>query len=100
MFKRLTKIATASRPVLQTTYSPARNFCIYAAYLDPKAHVTMSHNPQNVYEDIVMMGDYLMPIRGMTREVSTKYVPQLLQITFDHLNAKYVKSFFVYFSKI
>jgi len=67
-------------------------FCIYATYLDPKAHITMSHNPNNVYEDIVMIGDYLTPTRPMTKVPSQKYMDQILQITFDHLNAKYVNS--------
>lgn len=65
-------------------------FCIYAAYLDPKAHITMSHNPNNVYEDIVMIGDYLTPTRPMQKVTSQKYMDQILQITFDHLNSKYV----------
>lgn len=90
MFKSLTKLASGARPVLKTSYIPARSFCVYAAYLSPKAHVTMSHNPQNVYEDIVMVGDYLLPTREMTKRISQKYVPQIVQIAFDHLNSKYV----------
>ena len=90
MLKRLTKLASISRPTLQAAYAPARGFCIYAAYLDPKAHVTMSHNPQNVYEDIIMLGDYLMPGKEMTKVDSQRYVPQIVQILFTHLNERYV----------
>jgi len=49
----------------------------------------MSHNPQNVYEDVVMVGDYLLPTRMMDRVISQKYMPQIIQIVFDHLNEKY-----------
>jgi hypothetical protein len=76
--------------VLKIHTQSKAGFCIYASYLDPKAHITMSHNPNNVYEDIVMIGDYLTPTRPMTKVVSQKYNDQILQITFEHLNAKYV----------
>ncbi len=71
-------------------------FCVYATYLDPKAHITMSHNPNNVYEDIVMIGDYLTPTRFMNRVTSQKYMEQILQISFNHLNSKYVINYFAF----
>lgn len=50
----------------------------------------MGHNVNNVYEDIVMLGDFLLPNKLNYAEVSNTYVPKLLHVTFNHLNKKYV----------
>ncbi len=42
---------------------PLNNFCIYEAYLNPTRHITMSHNVNNIYEDLFMLGDVALPIR-------------------------------------
>jgi hypothetical protein len=89
MLSRFTRLTSVARPALETTFKNTRNFCVFAAYLDPKAHITMSHNPHNVYEDIVMMGDYLLPTKEMTRVISQKYKPELINIAFSVLNEKF-----------
>jgi len=96
MFSRLSKFAAVSRPIIQTAFKPARTFCINAAYLDPKYHITMSHNPHNAYEDIVMVGDVLLPTKEMTKIVSQKYMPDLLRIAFEVLNKYHVILSFLY----
>lgn len=40
---------------------PRNTFCIYEAYLNPEKHVFTGHNVNNVYEDIVLLGDNLLP---------------------------------------
>ena len=91
MLSRFTRLSSFTRPVLETSFKPTRNFCINAAYLDPKAHITMSHNPHNVYEDIVMVGDVLQPTVEMKRVASRKYIPDLQRIAFDVLNKYHVR---------
>jgi len=92
MLKQFTRLV---RPSLETSFKSTRTFCINAAYLDPKAHITMTHNPHNVYEDIVMVGDVLLPTQEMKRVASRKYIPDLLKIAFDVLNKYHVKIFLV-----
>ncbi|KRW99169.1 hypothetical protein PPERSA_07412 [Pseudocohnilembus persalinus] len=66
--------------------TPKNSFCIYEAYLNPERHINTTHNVNNVYEDIVLLGDYLLPDRLNEKTLSTTYVPQLLDVTFNHLN--------------
>jgi len=57
--------------------------------LDPEKHIVTTHNFNNVYEDIIMLGDYPLPKRDNDRVLSLSYMPQILKISFDYLNVKY-----------
>lgn len=88
---KMFKIFIPSRSL--RTLAPAvlsRSFCIYAAYLNPEKHIYMTHNPSNVYEDILQIGDYPLPNRPMVREVSRVHVPQILSLLFSELKKTYV----------
>ena len=50
-------------PIAKTTYRlltslPRYNFCINGATLDPSKHITMNHNPNNMYTDAIDIGVY------------------------------------------
>ena len=55
------KILNSSYRVGMNKCVPKNNFCIYEAYLNPERHVFTGHNVNNVYEDIVLLGDNLLP---------------------------------------
>lgn len=65
-------------------------FCFNTAYLNPEKHIYMTHNPTNIYEDILQIGDYLMPQRLMEKQVSQVYVPHITSITFETLKQTFV----------
>ena len=75
------------------THKSMRSFCAYEAYLSPKLHITTTHNFNNVYEDVVMIGDYMVPYNDQSKIESQKYFPSIVQLTFDYLNKKYVRDF-------
>jgi hypothetical protein len=83
--------ATRAFQALKPSVRLTRGFCIYASYLDPTKHISMNHNPNNMYEDLVMIGDYPVPAKAQVRIPSQQYVPQIAQITFDVLNKAYVR---------
>lgn len=56
----------------------------------------MGHNVNNVYEDIVLLGDFLLPNAVNEKALDNSYVPKLLHVTFNHLNNKYVSILFLY----
>ncbi|EWS72332.1 hypothetical protein TTHERM_000939159 (macronuclear) [Tetrahymena thermophila SB210] len=74
---------TLFNPVLKNT------FCIYQAYQNPLRHINTGHNPNNVYEDIVMLGDYPVQNRTHDKVISQTYVPAIANIAFTHLSKKY-----------
>ena len=50
-------------PIVKTTFRlltrhSTVNFCINAGYLNPAKHITMNHNPHNVYIDQYDIGQY------------------------------------------
>ena len=65
-------------------------FCVNQPYLNPERHITMSHNFNNVYEDIILLGDYPLPTVTNERVVSQDYIPSIISLVFSHLNKKYV----------
>lgn len=74
------------------TVSPQVNktFSVYTDYLNPEKHIYMSHNPDNIYQDIYQIGEYPMPQRLMIKEISKVYIPQIRTLVFDHLQKIYV----------
>jgi len=79
------------------TLSPGvltQSFCIYTAYLNPEKHIYMTHNPSNAYEDIVQIGDYLLPGKPMEKELSRVYIPQITTLLFTELKKTYVNNLF------
>jgi len=71
------------------SYKGVRRFCIYEAYLSPKLHITTTHNFNNVYEDVVLIGDYMVPAKNHSKVESQHYFPQIVQLTFDYLHKKH-----------
>jgi len=82
MLKSVTKTA---KTLLKT---PSTGFCAYVRYLDPAKHITMNHNFQNVYEDTVKLGMYPLPQKEMVKELSKKYVPEIMNTVYSVLNSK------------
>lgn len=82
--------ATRAFQALKPSSRISRGFCIYASYLDPTKHITMNHNPNNMYEDLVMIGDYPVPGKPQARIPSQQYIPAIAEITFNVLNKAYV----------
>lgn len=81
MFKNLRPIVVIQKVLLHK--SSARSFCMYTAYLNPEKHIYMNHNPTNVYEDILQIGDYLLPQKLMVKQLSRDYIPQITAKTFE-----------------
>ncbi len=79
---------------LQPSMSQA--FCIYTAYLNPEKHIYMNHNPTNTYEDILQIGDYVVPGKLMEKEMSQAYVPQITTLIFNHLKKANVHIYIFY----
>lgn len=52
-------------------------------------HINTGHNPNNVYEDIVMLGDYPVASRTMDKVISQTYVPAITNIAFALLSKKF-----------
>lgn len=89
---------SAIKGSLRLYKNSSRGFCIYARYLNPANHITMNHNIQNMYEDVVMIGDYPVPARYAKKEHSKKYIPQMVELVYGYLNQKYVNfSFCVHY---
>jgi hypothetical protein len=61
------------RKFSQLSYLNKQNFCIFKPYLQPERHINMSHNFQNSYEDLVMIGDYPIAPRSNDKVLSRKY---------------------------
>ena len=84
------------KPFLKTlrtaTISPqiSKGFCVYTAYLNPEKHIYMNHNPTNVYEDILQIGEYVLPSKSMNKDINRVYVPQITSIVFEELKKIYV----------
>jgi hypothetical protein len=55
-----------------------RNFCVFEPYLHPERHINMSHNPQNCYEEIVVLGDYPIAPKSNDKILSRKYEKPIL----------------------
>jgi len=87
MFRVLNQFAKKTPALLR--HKAIRNFCVYEAYLSPKNHITMTHNFNNVYEDVVLMGDYMFAYNDMSKVESQHYMPQIQQLTFDYIKTKY-----------
>ena len=68
MFKRVSKLSILNK----------RNFCIYAPYLTPERHINMSHNAQNCYEEVIMLGDYPIAPKTNDKVLSRKYVKPVM----------------------
>jgi hypothetical protein len=49
----------------------------------------MSHNPQNCYEEVVVLGDYPIAPRSNDKVLSRKYEQLLLKVLFDSIRQKY-----------
>lgn len=82
MFKKSIKQVLVIHKFL-SSQSPARCFCMYTAYLNPEKHIYMNHNPSNVYEDILQIGDYVLPQKLMEKQLSRDYIPQITAKTFE-----------------
>lgn len=83
----LKSVSKTAKTLLKT---PASGFCTYVRYLDPAKHITMNHNFQNVYEDSVKLGAYPLPKREPVKELSQKYVPEIVKTVYDVINRKQV----------
>lgn len=74
-------------PFQSTLYQvPVKNFCIYEAYLNPKMHIYMNHNPTNMYEDYYTYGEFPRPLRYPTKMPSERYTNEIMAVlheTFD-----------------
>lgn len=55
------KLLSNTHKLKLTNFIPRNTFCIYQAYLNPEKHINTGHNVNNVYEDIVLLGDFLLP---------------------------------------
>lgn len=83
---RINPIArTAARLIKQSS----AGFCINQATLDPSKHITMNHNPHNMYVDAIDIGQYEEMV-FLSSVASKAYQPQVLAVTAQVLNNRYV----------
>jgi hypothetical protein len=80
-------------PVLRASYrllSRSRaGFCITNGYLNPARHITMNHNPHNVYIDAYDIGQYPEVVEIMSQPPRT-YEPVVAKTLVEVINKKYV----------
>mmetsp|Transcript_41856 Transcript_41856/g.48528 ORF Transcript_41856/g.48528 Transcript_41856/m.48528 type:complete len:226 (+) Transcript_41856:40-717(+) len=84
-------LKSLSKTTVSLLKTPSSGFCAYVRYLDPSKHITMNHNFQNVCEDHVKLGSYLLPTRESNKLLSQKYVPEIVNIVYSQLGKAGVK---------
>lgn len=81
-------------PILRVSSRLLRNsvagFCINKGYLNPAKHITMNHNPHNVYIDSYEIGEYPELVEIMSQPART-YEPAVARTLLEVINKKYVR---------
>jgi hypothetical protein len=68
---------------------PVKGFCIFKGYLDPHRHITMSHNPHNVYVELYEIGQYPEVVEIMSQPPRT-YEPIVVKSLVETINTHFV----------